>query len=87
MDECLNDVVLGLSAEESSMIPLNTMKRKREISDTSFEIGKPCQHFDWMLQSSSGWKVGKVSNLKVGIREPSFLFMFMQESTEKQPLW
>ena len=27
---------------------------KREFSDTNFEIRNSCQHFDWMLRSSSG---------------------------------
>ena len=29
---------------------------KREFFDTNFEIGKPCWHFDWMLQFLSGQK-------------------------------
>ena len=39
------------------------MNRKREFSDTNFEIGKPCQHFDWNLQGESeafSQNVGKV---------------------------
>jgi len=65
---------------------------KRVFSDTNFEIGKPCQRFDWMLQTSSGWwrlkhsveKLARFSDLKVGVRELSSLFM--HEPTEKQPL-
>jgi len=64
---------------------------RREFSDTNFEIGKLCQRFDLMLQSSSGQKseafnrnISKISNLKVGVRELSFAFM--QEPPEKQPL-
>ena len=41
------------------------MNGKREFSDTNFEIGILCQHFDWMLQGESNWafsrNVGKVS--------------------------
>ena len=30
---------------------------KREFSDTNYESGKPCQHFDWMLQTwSANWE-------------------------------
>ena len=35
---------------------LGISKWERKFSDTNFEIGKPCWHFDWMLQSSSGQK-------------------------------
>jgi len=39
------------------------MNGKRDFSDTNFEIGKPCQRFDWNLQGESeafSWNVGKV---------------------------
>ena len=33
---------------------------KESSSDTNFEMGKPCQHFDGMLLSSSGQSEGIV---------------------------
>ena len=37
-----------------------TSLTEKEFSDTNFETRKSCQCFDWMLQSSSGWNIGKV---------------------------
>ena len=65
---------------------------KRELSDINFEIRKPCQRFNWMLQSSSGRKtdtfsqnVGKVFWSQSWYQR-ILSFLFMQDPTEKQPL-
>ena len=55
-------------------------EQEREFSDTNFEIGKPCWSFDWMLHPLPWWRLkhsakttARFSDLKVGIRELSFL--------------
>ena len=84
--------VLQTWQKECLLYILPTLVQKTEFSNNNSEIGKPCQRFNWMLQSSSGpkywWRmkhsVKRFSDLKVGIRE--LFFPYVQEPTEKQPL-
>jgi len=51
----------------------------------NFKIGLSCQHFDWMLQSSSGWKVGKVFRSQTqSWYQRTFLSIYAGASWEQQ---
>ena len=50
----MSEVVITTTLQGCNKLGISKWERK--FSDTNFEIGKPCWHFDWMLQSSSGQK-------------------------------
>jgi len=56
-DSCHSNMGSYWSSTQWLLLSWLLHKWKREFSDTNFEIGKPWRHFDWTLQSSTGWKV------------------------------
>ena len=89
-DSCHSNTGSYCSSTQWLLLSWLLHKWKWEFSDNKFEIGKSWRHFDWTLQSSSGWKVktkacwrlkhsvktsARFSDLKVSIRELFFPFV------------
>ena len=79
--DCGYNLTSFLSQSSVALSRTFWVERKREFSDTNFEIRKPCWHFDWMLQFHRGETSARFPGLNLMlVSENSPIFTWISET-------